>query len=283
MKISNEEKAGILVEALPYIQKYYNQIVVIKYGGKAMTSQESQRRVIKDLVLLKQIGIKVVLVHGAEIETAKMLDKMNIECQVVDGIQKLDNDAISVVQMALAGKVNKDLVNLIQISGANAIGLCGIDGHMIKAKPLSCKLGFQGDIESVDTKQIISALDAGLIPVIGSLGCDSQGNIYNINADTVAARISGELKAISLIVMGDTKGILKDKNDNESLVTQISVSEVPQLIKEKVMSGDMIAKAACCVEAIRRGVQKVFILDGGQSHAILVEILSDKGIGTMFV
>lgn len=282
MKISNEEKAGILVEALPYIQKYYNQIVVIKYGGNAMISEEHQKAVIKDLVLLNQIGVKVVLVHGGGPEITETLNKMNIQSVFVEGLRKTDKETMNVVQMVLAGKVNKDLVNLIQISGGNAIGLCGIDGHMIEAKAASDDLGYVGEITKINTSQVLSALNAGLIPVISTIGCDKEGNVYNINADTVAARISGELKAVSLIVMTDTKGILRDKNDENSLITEISVSEVSQLIKEGIISGGMIPKAACCVEAIRRGVKRVFVIDGRAPHAILVEILSDEGIGTMF-
>lgn len=283
MKISNEEKAGILVEALPYIQEYYNQIVVIKYGGNAMISPDHQKKVIKDLVLLNQIGIKVVLVHGGGPEITDTLNKMNIQSEFVDGLRKTDKQTMDVVQMVLAGKVNKELVNLIQISGGNAIGLCGIDGHMIEAKPISKELGFVGEITKINVSQITASLNAGLIPVISTIGCDKKGNVYNINADTVAARISGELKAVSLIVMTDTKGILRDKNDENSLIAEISASEAPQLIKEGIISGGMIPKTACCVEAIRRGVKKVFIIDGRQPHAILVEILSNQGIGTMFV
>ena len=282
MKISNEEKAGILVEALPYIQKYYNQIVVIKYGGNAMITKEHQQSVIKDIVLLNQIGIKVVLVHGGGSEINETLNKMNIESTFVNGLRKTDKETIDVVQMVLCGKVNKDLVNLIQISGGNAIGLCGIDGHMIEAKPINEKLGFVGEITKINTSQIMAALNAGIIPVVSTVGCDKEGNLYNINADTVAARISGELKAASLIVMTDIKGILRDKNDPDSLITTINVSEASQLIKEGIISKGMIPKTACCVEAIRRGVKRVFIIDGTAPHAILVEILSDEGIGTMF-
>lgn len=282
MKISNEEKAGILVEALPYIQKYYNQIVVIKYGGNAMISEEHKHSVMKDLVLLNQIGVKVVLVHGGGPEITETLEKMKIPSVFVDGLRKTDKETMDVVQMVLAGKVNKDLVNIIENSGGNAIGLCGIDGHMLEAKPISSDLGFVGEITKVNIKQVQAALDAGTIPVISTIGCDVKGNVYNINADSVAARISGELKATSLIVMTDAKGILKDKNDEETLISEINVSEASQLIKEGVISDGMIPKTVCCVEAIRRGVKRVFIIDGRAPHAILVEILSDKGIGTMF-
>jgi acetylglutamate kinase len=282
MKISNEEKAGILVEALPYIRKYYNQILVVKYGGNAMISEEHQKLVITDLVLLNQIGVKVVLVHGGGPEINDTLDKMGLKSEFVNGLRKTDKATMDVVQMVLAGKVNKDLVNLIQIAGGNAIGLCGIDGHMIEAKALNTDLEYVGEITKVNPTQITAALDAGLIPVISSIGCDKDGNVYNINADTVAARISGELKAMSLIVMTDTTGVLRDKNNLESLISEINVSEVPQLVKEGVISSGMIPKSACCVDAIRRGVKRVFIIDGRAPHAILVEILSDAGIGTMF-
>ncbi len=282
MKISNEEKAGILVEALPYIRKYYNQILVVKYGGNAMISEEHQKLVITDLVLLNQIGVKVVLVHGGGPEINDTLDKMGLKSEFVNGLRKTDKATMDVVQMVLAGKVNKDLVNLIQIAGGNAIGLCGIDGHMIEAKALNTDLGYVGEITKVNPTQITAALDAGLIPVISSIGCDKDGHVYNINADTVAARISGELKAMSLIGMTDTTGVLRDKNNLESLISEINVSEVPQLVKEGVISSGMIPKSACCVDAIRRGVKRVFIIDGRAPHAILVEILSDAGIGTMF-
>lgn len=282
MIVSNEEKAEILLEALPYIQKYFGQTIVIKYGGNAMLSSEHKVSVMKDLVLLNQIGIKVVLVHGGGPEINEVLDKMNIKSQFINGLRQTDKPTMEVVQMVLAGKVNKDLVNIIENNGGNAIGLCGIDGHMIEAKQISIELGYVGEITKVNVKQVQAALDAGTIPVISTIGCDNAGNIYNINADTVAARIAGELKAKSMIVMTDTKGILRDKDDEKTLISEINVSETAQLIKENVISGGMIPKSACCVEAIRRGVKRVFIIDGRAPHAILVEILSDKGIGTMF-
>lgn len=282
MIVSNEEKAEILLEALPYIQKYFGQTIVIKYGGNAMLSNEHKVSVMKDLVLLNQIGIKVVLVHGGGPEINEVLDKMNIKSQFINGLRQTDKPTMEVVQMVLAGKVNKNLVNIIENNGGNAIGLCGIDGHMIEAKQISSELGYVGEITKVNVKQVQAALDAGTIPVISTIGCDNAGNIYNINADTVAARIAGELKAKSMIVMTDTKGILRDKDDENTLISEINVSETAQLIKENVISGGMIPKSACCVEAIRRGVKRVFIIDGRAPHAILVEILSDKGIGTMF-
>ena len=282
MKISNAEKAEILVQALPYIQEYNNRIVVVKYGGNAMINQQLKNAVMRDIVLLWQIGIKVVLVHGGGPEISETLKKMNIPSEFVGGLRKTDRETVNVVQMVLAGKVNKDLVNLIENSGGKALGLCGIDGHMIEATVLDEKLGYVGEITKIDVRPVTDTLAAGYIPVISTVGCDKDGNVYNINADTVAARIAGELKAKCLISMTDIRGILRDKNDESSLIPVVHVSEAPQLMREGIISGGMIPKIDCCVEAIRRGVEKVFILDGRVPHAILIEILSDEGLGTMF-
>ncbi len=282
MKISNAEKAEILVQALPYIQEYNNRIVVVKYGGNAMINHQLKNAVMRDIVLLWQIGIKVVLVHGGGPEISETLKKMNIPSEFVGGLRKTDRETVNVVQMVLAGKVNKDLVNLIENSGGKALGLCGIDGHMIEASVLDEKLGYVGEITKIDVRPVTDTLAAGYIPVISTVGCDKDGNVYNINADTVAARIAGELKAKCLISMTDIRGILRDKNDESSLIPVVHVSEAPQLMREGIISGGMIPKIDCCVEAIRRGVEKVFILDGRVPHAILIEILSDEGLGTMF-
>ncbi|NLZ25403.1 MAG: acetylglutamate kinase [Clostridiales bacterium] len=282
MKISNIEKAEILLQALPYIQKYNGKVLVVKYGGNAMLDEDLKNMVMRDIVLLWQIGVKIVLVHGGGPEINETLDKMGIKSEFVGGLRKTSLEAMDVVQMVLAGKVNKKLVALIEKNGGSAIGLCGIDGKMIEAKPLNEELGYVGEITKINTKPIMDILEAGFIPVISSIGCDNEGNAYNINADTVASRIAGELKATSLISMTDIKGILRDKNDPDSLIPAINVSEAPQLIKEGIIGGGMIPKVACCVEAIRRGVKRVFILDGTEPHAILIEILSDEGIGTMF-
>ena len=282
MKISNAEKAEILVQALPYIQEYNNRIVVVKYGGNAMINHQLKNAVMRDIVLLWQIGIKVVLVHGGGPEISETLKKMNIPSEFVGGLRKTDRETVNVVQMVLAGKVNKDLVNLIENSGGKALGLCGIDGHMIEASVLDEKLGYVGEITKIDVRPVTDTLAAGYIPVISTVGCDKDGNVYNINADTVAARIAGELKAKCLISMTDIRGILRDKNDESSLIPVVHVSEAPQLMREGIISGGMIPKIDCCVEAIRRGVEKVFILDGRVPHAILIEISSDEGLGTMF-
>lgn len=282
MKIDNETKANVLIQALPYIQKYNGQIVVVKYGGNAMIDDSLKKAVMSDIVLLAQIGIKIVLVHGGGPEIDKNLEKMNIVNQRIDGLRQTDKQTMDVVQMVLAGKVNKDLVNLIQNSGGNAIGLCGTDGHMIQAKPLSEKLGYVGEITDINCKVIFDVLEKGYIPVVSTIGCDKNGNVFNINADTVASKIAGELKAYSLFSMTDIVGILKDPKNDDTLISDINVSEAPQLIKEKVITGGMIPKTECCIEAIRRGVGKVFIIDGRVPHSLLIEVLSDEGIGTMF-
>ena len=282
MNLTNAMKAEVLVQALPYIKKYYGQILVIKYGGNAMINDELKKDVMQDIVLLAQIGIKVVLIHGGGPEISATLKKMNIESRFENGLRVTDGESMDVVQMVLAGKVNKDLVNLIENTGGKAVGLCGIDGHMIEARKLDEKLGFVGEITKVNTKPILDLLDAGYIPVISTVGYDEDSNVYNINADTVASAIAGELKAYSLISMTDIKGILRDRDDPDSLISAISVSEAPMLIKDGIIAGGMIPKVGCCVEAIRRGVKHVFIIDGRVPHAILIEVLSDEGIGTMF-
>lgn len=282
MKVSNAEKAEILVRALPYIQDYTGKIIVVKYGGNAMINEELKQAVMRDIVLLWQIGVKVVLVHGGGPEINDTLKKMNIPSRFVGGLRQTDKDTMEVVQMVLAGKVNKSLVNLIENVGGKAIGLCGIDGHMVEAKTLDPELGYVGEITSVNVKPVTDVIEAGYIPVISTVGCDGEGNVYNINADTVAAELAGALKAKSLISMTDIRGILRDKDDDDTLISVINVSEAPQLIKEGIISGGMIPKIDCCVEAIRRGVERVFIIDGRVPHAILIEVLSDEGIGTMF-
>lgn len=280
--IGNAEKAEILMQALPYIKKYHKQTVVIKYGGNAMTDDKIKKMVMGDLVLLRQIGVNVVLVHGGGPEINDALKKMNIETEFVGGLRKTGEDAISVVQMVLAGKVNKDLVNLIELCGGQAVGLCGIDGRMIEADFENRELGFVGKITNVNPKPVLDMLEAGFIPVVASVGCDKKGNVYNINADTVAARLAAELKAMSLINLSDVPGLLKDKNDPTTLIKEVNVSETLKLMNEGIISGGMIPKVKCCVEAIRRGVKQVFIIDGTVEHAILVEMMNDEGVGTMF-
>ncbi len=282
MSITNAEKAEILVQALPYIQKYNGDIIVIKYGGNAMINEELKRAVMGDVVLLNQIGIKVVLVHGGGPEISETLKKMGKETKFIGGLRQTDEETAEIVQMVLAGKINKNLVNLIENTGGKAMGLCGIDGHMIEARKLNDELGFVGEITGIDVKPVLDVLEMGYIPVISTVGYDKEGHVYNINADTVAAKIAGALKAHSMISMTDIRGILKDKDDDSSLISVINVSDASRLVKEGVINGGMIPKVDCCIEAIRMGVSKVFIIDGRVPHSILVEVLSDEGIGTMF-
>ena len=283
MNITNAQRAAVITEALPYIQKYYDKIIVVKYGGNAMINDELKEAVMGDIVLLSLIGIKVVLVHGGGPEITEMLGKINKKSEFVDGLRVTDRETVDVVQMVLAGKINKNLVNLLENKGGKAIGLSGIDGHMIEAEMLDDVHGYVGEITNVNVQPILDVLEKGYIPVISTVGYDSDGNTYNINADTAAARIAGELKAESLISMTDIDGILRDKNDPSTLISKIMVSEAPQLMKEGVISGGMIPKINCCIEAIRRGVHKVFVIDGRIPHSILIEVLTDAGIGTMFV
>jgi len=282
-KPTTAQRAEILTQALPYIQKYYNKIIVVKYGGNAMLNEELKEAVMGDIVLLSLIGIKVVLVHGGGPEITEMLGKVGKKSEFVNGLRVTDQETVDIVQMVLAGKVNKNLVNHLQRKGGKAIGLCGMDGHMIRAKKVDERLGFVGEITNVNVEPVIDVLEKGYIPVISTVGYDLDGNTYNINADTVAARIAGELKAECLISMTDIVGLLRDKDDPTTLIPKVYVSDAPKLMRDGIISGGMIPKINCCIEAIRRGVHKVFILDGRVPHAILIEILTDEGLGTMFV
>ncbi len=273
----------MLIHALPYIRKYTDKIIVVKYGGNAMINEELKDAVMGDIVLLSLIGIKVVLVHGGGPEITNMLERVGKETKFVDGLRVTDSETVEIAQMVLAGKINKNLVQHLQLKGGKAIGLCGIDGNMIEAQCMNEKLGFVGDITSINVDPITDVLEKGYIPVISTIGCDAEGNVYNINADTAASKIAGILKAESLISMTDVAGILHDKDDPDSLISKVLVSEAPQLMAQGVISGGMIPKVECCIEAIRRGVKKVFIIDGRIPHAILIETLTDEGIGTMFV
>jgi len=283
MKIENKDRAKILIEALPYIQNYYNKIVVVKYGGNAMINEELKNAVMGDIVLLSLIGIKVVLIHGGGPEITGMLDKVGKKTEFVNGLRVTDKETVDICQMVLSGKINKGLVNLIQNMGGKAMGLCGCDGHIIEAETLDEKLGYVGKITDVNVEPILDVLEKGYIPVISTVGCDNEGNIYNINADTAASKIAGMLKAESLISMTDIRGLLRDKDDEESLIPVVNVSEAPQLMSDGIISGGMIPKVDCCIEAVRQGVNKVFMIDGRVPHSILLEVLTDEGIGTMFI
>lgn len=283
-QMDNAQRAQVLVHALPYIQKYANKIIVVKYGGNAMLNEELKSAVMNDIVLLSLIGIRVVLVHGGGPEITETLKAMGKTSTFVEGRRVTDEETAGVVQMVLAGKINKSLVNRIGAIGGKAIGLCGLDGRMIRAEALDMdRWGYVGNITQVDTQPVLDVLAMGYIPVVATVGYDDAGNVYNINADTAASRLAGVLKAECLISLTDIAGIMRDKDDPDSLIPRLHVSEAPQLVHEGVISGGMIPKVECCIEAIRRGVKKVFIIDGRVPHAILMEILTDEGIGTMFV
>lgn len=279
--ISNEIRAGILSDALPYIQKYNGKVVVIKYGGNAMTNEDLKKAVMSDIVLLSTIGIKIVLVHGGGPEINSMLKRVNKESKFVNGLRYTDEETIEIVQMVLCGKLNKDLVDKLYYHNGKALGLCGLDSHMIEARQLNPELGLVGEITKVDPTVINDALDNGYIPVISTVASSTDGRVYNINADTAAARIAAEMHAESLVLMTDIVGLLKDKDDESTLILQVGLSEVPYLKNQGIISGGMIPKIDCCVEAVRRGVKQSIILDGRIPHSILIELLTKEGIGTL--
>lgn len=278
-----EVQAEFLLEAMPYIEKYQNKVLVIKYGGNAMISEELKKSVMRDLTLLRFVGINVVLVHGGGPEISETLKRMGVESRFVNGLRYTDEETAEVVRMVLAGKVNKELVHRLQMLGAKSVGMCGIDGGMLLCEKESDELGYVGKIISVNTDVITDSLQNGYLPVISTVGYDNEGHIYNVNADTAASAIAGALGAESLILMTDIRGLLRDKDDEESLIKKVYVSDIPSLVNEGVISGGMIPKINCCKEAIRRGVNRVFITDGRVKHSILLELLSDEGMGTMFV
>ncbi|MDD7358330.1 MAG: acetylglutamate kinase [Eubacterium coprostanoligenes] len=281
-EIDNESKAHIIAEALPHIQKYRKKTIVVKYGGNAMINNELKEAVMHDLVLLTTVGIKVVLVHGGGPEINKTLSKIGVESKFVDGLRVTDQETIDVVQMVLAGKVNKDLVCQIGNLGGHAIGLSGMDGNMIKCKPLDDKHGFVGEIIKTNMDVIKEVLENNFIPVISTIGYDEQGNCYNINADTVAAQIAGDLKAEALISMTDIVGLLRDINDESTIIQKVFISDIPALIADGIIKGGMIPKIDSITQAIRNGCTKAFIIDGRVPHSILMELLTDEGMGTMF-
>lgn len=285
IKVSNTDRVKVLVQALPYIKKYSNKTVVVKYGGNAMVNEELKNGVMSDLVLLSLVGVRVVLVHGGGPEINQMLKRVGKESKFVNGLRYTDEETVEIVQMVLAGKVNKQLVQLIQNHGGRAVGLCGLDGGMIHATR-HCDgedVGYVGDIDRVDTTLINDMLDKGYIPVISTVGGGDGMDVYNINADTAAAAIAAELGAEKLLLMTDVRGLLKDKDDESSLVSVVNVSDVGSLKREGIISGGMIPKIDCCVEAVRRGVHRTHIIDGRIPHSILIEMLTHEGIGTMFL
>ena len=285
MEIANSVRSQILSDALPYIQKYHNKVVVIKYGGNAMTNDELKEAVMRDIVLLTEVGIKVVLVHGGGPEINAMLKRVGIESKFIGGLRYTDAETMDIVKMVLTGKVNKELVSALQLHGGKALGLCGMDGEMIIAekKDNEIDLGYVGDIKKVTTKPIIDALNNGYVPIIATVATSADGQAYNINADTAAARIASCLRAENLILMTDIAGLLENKDDPSTLIPTVQVSEVAYLKSTGIISGGMIPKIDCCVEAVRRGVKKICIIDGRIPHSILIELLSSEGIGTQFI
>ena len=280
-EFTNIERAEVLTQALPYIKKYSGKIVVIKYGGNAMVNESLKQQVMEDIALLWLIGVKVVLVHGGGPEISSTMKKLGKQAQFVNGLRVTDKETVDIVQMVLAGKVNKDLVNLLQMKGGHAVGLSGIDGGILEATMKNESLGFVGDITRVRTQPITDLLEKGYIPVVSTVASDRQGNVYNINGDTAAAVIAGALQAERMILMTDIAGILRDKDDPNSLIPDLTVSQARQLFYDGVISGGMIPKVECCIEAIEHGVKHVVIMDGRVPHSILMELLTDEGAGTM--
>jgi len=281
MIFSNEERAEVLVQALPYIRRYNNKIVVVKYGGNAMINEQLKQQVMEDIVLLWLIGVKVVLVHGGGPEISDLMNKLGKKAEFVDGLRVTDEETVDIVQMVLAGKINKTLVNLLEMKGGKAMGISGMDGRLIEAKMKDERLGYVGSITKIHIQPVLDLLEKGYIPVVSTVGCDRNGHAYNINGDTAAAWIAGALQAERLIMMTDIAGILKDKDDPASLIPEISISEAEKLQEQGIISGGMIPKVNCCVEAIHQGVKNVIIMDGRVPHSILMEILTDEGAGTM--
>lgn len=278
---SNAQRAQVLTEALPYIRRYNSKIVVIKYGGNAMINEQLKQQVMEDIVLLWLIGVKVVLVHGGGPEISETMEKLGKKAVFVDGLRVTDKETVDIVQMVLAGKVNKTLVNLLEMKGGKAMGISGMDGRLIEAEIKDERLGYVGRITKVNIAPVFDLLEKGYIPVISTLGCDKEGNAYNINGDTAAAFIAGALKAERLIMMTDIAGILKDKDDPSTLIPEVTLSQAAKLKEKGIISGGMIPKVDCCMEAIHKGVENVIIMDGRVPHSILMEILTDEGAGTM--
>ena len=280
-EFTNAERAEVLTQALPNIRKYSGKIVVVKYGGNAMVNDQLKQQVMEDLVLLRLIGVRVVLVHGGGPEISEFMEKVGKKPEFVDGLRVTDRETMDIVQMVLAGKINKSLVNLLEMKGGNAIGLSGMDGRLIEAEQKKEKLGYVGEITKINIAPVTDLLERGYIPVISTVGCDEEGNTYNINGDTAAAHIAGALGAERLILMTDIAGILRDRNDPSTLIPELSIRDADQLLAQGIISGGMIPKVDCCVLAIRCGVESAIIMDGRVPHSILMELLTDEGAGTM--
>ncbi|MCI2099203.1 MAG: acetylglutamate kinase [Succiniclasticum sp.] len=279
--IPSADRAQVLVQALPYIDRYHGKIVVVKYGGNAMINEKLQQQVMEDLVLLRLVGVQVVLVHGGGPEISAVMKKMGKEPVFVEGLRVTDKETMDIVQMALVGKVNSTLVSLVEKHGGRALGLSGADGLLLEAKQRDPRLGFVGDVTEVHPQPILDLLEKGYIPVVSTLGCDRGGSLYNINGDTAAACIAGALRAERLLLMTDVPGILRDKNDPESLLPDLTVDEARQARADGILAGGMIPKVDCAVQALEAGVENVVILDGRVPHALLLELLTDEGAGTL--
>ncbi len=280
---TNLERAEVLTQALPYIKRYNGKIIVVKYGGNAMINEHLKEQVMEDIVLLHLIGVKIVLVHGGGPEISELMQRLGKKAEFVDGLRVTDKETVDLVQMVLAGKINKTLVNFLEMKGGRAMGISGIDGGLIRAEMKDEKLGYVGKITKVNKKPIEDLLNNDYIPVVSTIGCDKQGNAYNINGDTAAAFIAGALGAENLIMMTDIAGILRDKDDVSTLIPKINVKEAQELKEKGIICGGMIPKVDCCIEAIDHGVKKVIIMDGRVPHSILMELLTDEGAGTMVV
>ena len=283
IQFSNAERAEVLVQALPYIKRYRGKIVVVKYGGNAMTDDALKQQVMEDIVLMRLVGVKVVLVHGGGPEISELMDKLGKQPEFIDGLRVTDKDTVDIVQMVLAGKINKTLVNLIEARGGRAVGLSGIGGRMIEAKMKDPHLGYVGEITKVRVSPVLDLLEKDYVPVISTVACDRDGNTYNINGDTAAAHLAGALAAERLILMTDIAGILRDRNDPSTLIRELTVKNAENLHREGVISGGMIPKVECCVQALRQGVKNAVVMDGRKPHCILTELLTDEGAGTLIV
>lgn len=281
MQFSNAQRAEVLTQALPYIQQYNGKIVVIKYGGNAMIDEHLKEQVMEDIVLLQLVGVKVVLVHGGGPEISDLMQKLGKKAEFVDGLRVTDKETVDIVQMVLAGKVNKTLVNLVEMKGGKAMGISGMDGRLIEAKMKDERLGYVGAITGVNIEPVNDLLEKGYIPVISTIGCDGEGNAYNINGDTAAAFIAGALHAERMFMMTDIDGILRDKDDPTTLIPEVTVSQAKELCEQGIVSGGMIPKVDCCIEAVKKGVKSVTIMDGRVPHSILMEMLTAEGAGTM--
>ena len=281
MGITDQQRAEILTQALPYIGKYRGRIVAVKYGGNAMVSETLKKQVMEDIALLRLCGVKIVLIHGGGPEISAGLKKLGKESRFIDGLRVTDGETMEVVQMVLAGKVNKHLVAMLAREGVPAVGLSGLDAGLIRAKMKDPALGYVGQITGVNVKVVLDLLDAGYVPVVSTIAGDDEGNVYNINADTAASWIAGAIGAERLFMMTDIEGILRDRDDPASLIPCIDIDEAVALFNEGVISGGMIPKVECCIDAILRGVERVIVMDGRAPHSILLEILTNEGVGTM--